>query len=78
MHAKLQCWMGWWPYELKEYTKHTKHQRTYEIWWYEWGCDKPKWKEFNDIYKYDPCPSGTRVELCNVANITTFITHDCV
>ncbi len=27
MHAKLQCWMGWWPYELKEYTKHAKHQK---------------------------------------------------
>lgn len=25
MHVKQKCWMGQWPYELKEYTKNAKH-----------------------------------------------------
>jgi hypothetical protein len=25
MHGKLQCQMGWWPYKLKEYTRHVEH-----------------------------------------------------
>ncbi len=26
MHAKLQCLMGQWPYELKGHTRHIAHQ----------------------------------------------------
>ncbi len=22
LQSKLQCWIGWWPYKLKEYTRH--------------------------------------------------------
>jgi hypothetical protein len=25
LQSKLQCWMGQWPYELKEYAKHIQH-----------------------------------------------------
>lgn len=45
-HAKLQCWMGRWPYKPEEYIRHVEHwhEGHMEYGGMNGGCGKPKWK----------------------------------